>query len=587
MESTDTIETDVLVVGGGMAGLWAAIRAKDFARRVIVAEKAKVGRSGVSVFCHGYLAPLSEEMKEPVMTDIIERAAFLADQRWLRALVEENGDRVRELESWGAIFQKDEKKAFKTDQWTRGWKVKAWALAEGKQVIDVLRREALKKGVELVERTMVTDLLTSDGQDPTDGQIVGAVGLNTRSGQFVVFRTKSVVLTTGGASAKLHLGYADNVTGDGQAMGYRAGGELGGMEVSASNTFSVWNRRFTTGGQGQFQTEGAKLVNRLGEEFLKENYKDTAAKEFIGFAGQNDYGDLCRAIAIEILEGRGPVFFDLRAWKQEKIDKMRKVLPFTMRTFDASGIDIRREMVETTPMVGLYCMSAQSGLKINLQGETNIKGLLAAGTTSMVARGALTQSLCMVVGYRAGEHCGRMSLAEDFLPLRWEQVRRFRDLIFAPLYRDQGASPGDIYRAVNKTVTPFAANLFREEKRICTTIEEIRKLATDDLPRMKADDTHQLVKANEARNFVLLMELVYLSALERKESRLAHYREDYPYRDDENWIKYVQCKRTKQGNVQVRTEPVDMSYLSPFPRLRIPSPIQYNLGDSERSSREM
>lgn len=575
MQDYEVIDADILVIGGGMAGLWAAIRAKDFARKVILVEKGKVSRSGVSVFCHGYLSPLTGEMKEPAVRDMIERSTFLADQEWIKILVEENNDRVMEMEQWGAIFKKDERKSFKADQWTRGWKVRAWALAEGKQVMEVLRKQALKRGVDLAERFMITDLLTSDGRYPTGGRVVGAVGLNTRSGQFQVYRAKSVIITTGGASAKLHLGYADNVTGDGQAMAFRAGAELGGMELSPSNYFGVWNRRFCTGGQGQFQIEGARLVNRLGEEFL--NKYEACAREFIGFQGQTDYGDLCRAMAIEIIEGRGPVFFDMRNWSQEKIEKMRQVLPFTMVAFDKAGVDLNKEIVESTPVVGLYCMSTQSGLKINRYGETNVAGLYAAGAASMVARAAMPQSLCIVCGYRAGEDSGKKAREADFHPVDQEQIEELKENIFAPLHRDNGVTPDDIYYSVNRAVTPFSVNLFKEEKRMLSVVEKIRMISREELPEMKAEDIHELVKANEARNFVLLMELLFLSALHRQESRLTHYREEHPYRDDRNWIKNIICRYNHDGGIEISIEPVDLSYHRPANPMISPSPVKYTL----------
>ncbi len=575
MPDYKVIDADVLVVGGGMAGLWAAIRARDFGGKVILVEKGKVSRSGISVFCHGYLAPLSPEMHEPAIKDIVERSSFIADQEWIKILVEENNDRVAEMEGWGAIFRKDEKKTHEADRWVRGWKVRAWALAEGKQVMEVLRARALKQGVVLAERVMVADLLTSDGKHPTAGRVVGAVGLNTRTGEPVVYRAKSVILTTGGASGKLHYGYADNVTGDGQAMAFRAGAALGGMELSPSNYFGLWNRRFCTGGQGQFQIGGARLVNRLGEEFLKKY--PACAKEFVGFRDQTDYGDLCRAMAVEILEGRGPLYFDMRAWSGEQIDKMRQVLPFTMMAFDKAGIDLNKELVETTPVVGLYCMSTQAGMTIDLHSETTIHGLYAAGAASMVARSAMPQSLCIVCGYRAGEDAGRKGSDRGFGPVDSRQVEELTKTMLAPRFRHSGKSPDEIYYAVNRTVTSYGVNLFGEDKRLRAALDKVRQISAGDLPRVNADDAHELVKANEARSFVQLMELVLESALVRKESRLAHYRADYPFRDDREWLKNVICRRKEDGHLAVTTEPVDLKYVAPATRSVIPSPVNYAL----------
>ncbi len=568
------LETDVLVIGGGMAGLWAAIRAKDFARRVVLAEKGKVGSSGLSVFCHAYEGPVSEDVFEPLLKETVERSGYLADQAWLEILLKETNERIRDMERWGVAFERDEKGDFKLNT-IRGRKIKTLILAQGRQVIGAIRQEALRRGVEFIESVAVMDLLTSDGNQPTQGDIVGAVGIHTRTGEFVVFRSKAVVIASGGVGAKLHAHYMDNVTGDGQAMAFRVGAEIGNMELSPSFAFGIWNKKFCTGGQGEFQHEGAKLVNRLGEEFLRKY--EAASKESISFQGQGDFGDLCRAIAIEYLEGRGPVYFDLRGWSQEKIDKIRKVLPFAMMAFDDAGVNIKEQLVETTPMPLGYCMSTQSGIRINTLGESTIKGLYVSGASSLCGEGVNPQGLCAVGGYRAGENAAKWARDADPADICWDQVEGLKQASLSPLQRKDGITPDQIYYSVNKVMTSPGVGLFRHEKRLIEALKEIRRIASEDLPRMKADDIHELVKANEAKNFTLLMELVNMSALERKESRGAHYREEYPYRDDRDWRKWILLKSDGKGGAEVKIEPVPLgSYaIAPDRFSRLPSPIQF------------
>ncbi len=574
MQSYETEEADVLVIGAGAAGLWAAIRAKDFAKKVLLIEKGSVGRSGVSVFCHVYMSPLHGETADKAVQDMVERSTYMADQPWIKVLVEDNNARIADMEAWGVIFEK-EGGALRTEKGSRGWRVKCRALANGQQLTGVLRAVALNKGVEFRERTMITDLLTSDGEHPTRGQVTGAVGFDTRKGTWRVFKSKAVIVSTGLIDAKLHMGYADNVTGDGLAMAFRAGAELSSMEASPSNSFSLYNKKIYSGGQAQFQIHGARLVNRLGEEFL-HRYKG-AARDFIGFDLQPDFGDLCRAIAIESLDGRGPVYFDLRAWGQEKIERMRRVLPFTMGAFEESGIDVTRDLVETTPVAATYCASNQAGLKTTTAAETTIAGLYAAGAASCVGRGVISQSFCFVSGYRAGESAGRQAQSTDFSALDSTQMETLKAGVFAPLHRPKGFEPRHIYYQANKTVTPVDAGLFKEESRIAATLDRIRRIARESLPAARADDIHELVKANEARNYLQLLELVFLSALERKESRLEHYREDYPYRDDRNWLKWILCKNGGQGHIEMKTVPVPLPYYSPPDRAVVPSPIQYKI----------
>jgi succinate dehydrogenase/fumarate reductase flavoprotein subunit len=278
--------------------------------------------------------------------EMVRQSGYLGDQSWFEIYLREIGERQRDMEKWGVLFEKDEQGNLKRDE-IRGMGPKFMALAYGKQVIEATAQYARSAGVKVVERVAVTDVLTSDGNYPTEGHVVGAVGIDTRTGQFIVFRSKAAVITTGMISGKLHRVWMDNVTGDGHAIAFRTGAEIGGMEFSPS-LFGVWNRKLTTGGTGQFQYGGTKLVNRMGEEFL---YKyQGASREFIGLEGREPWGEVSRAIAIEIIEGRGPVYFDCRAWNQEKIDKMRKLQPFTMMSFDEQGVNMKKNRVEGTPM---------------------------------------------------------------------------------------------------------------------------------------------------------------------------------------------------------------------------------------------
>jgi succinate dehydrogenase/fumarate reductase flavoprotein subunit len=149
--------------------------------------------------------------------------------------------------------------------------------------------------------------------------------------------------------------------------------------------------------------------------------------------------------------------------------------------------------------------------------------------------------------------------------------------LFLPLERKEGIRPDQIYDSVNRWVTPWEASLFKSERRIRDVLTQIRQIARDDLPKIKATDTHELVKAAESRNFVLLMELYNVAALERKESRMIHYREDYPYTDDRDWRKWILFKNDGNGGIQVRIEPVPLgcSAIMPDRLTRKPAPVPY------------
>jgi succinate dehydrogenase / fumarate reductase flavoprotein subunit len=574
-QNDEVYESDVLVIGGGMAGLSAAIRAKDFVDRVILVDKAKVTRSGGSIHAHAYGAPASEGDFENRLKEMVQRSAYLGDQSWFELMLREAGARMRDMERWGVLFERDEQGNLKGDA-IRGQSKGFVVLAHGKQVIESIAREALRRGVRFVERVAVTDLLTSDGVHPTGGHVAGAVGLHTRTGRFAMFKSKAVVIATGLLSPKLHFFGMDNITGDGYAMAFRAGAELTGLEFSPQ-TFCVWNRKFTRSGVGQFQHGGAKLLNRLGQEFLYRY--EGASREFIGFEGHFDQGAVCRAIAVENREGRGPCYFDCRAWGREKIDRMRKVLPLTMQAFDEPGVgvDLIKDPVEATPLALIYGTSCQSGIRINTIGETVLGGLYAAGAAAYYGGGPSPQTLGAVGGYRAGENAARWTREMEFSDAILPQAESLKEALFLPLKRKDGVPPDQIYDSVNRLVTPWEASLFKNERRIRDVLARIRQIAGDDLPRVRATDVHELVKAAESRNFVLLMELYNVAALERKESRMIHYREDYPYTDDRDWLKWILLKNGGNGGIQVAIEPVPLgcSAIMPDRLTRKPAPVPY------------
>lgn len=581
---SDVLETDVLVIGGGMAGLFAAIRARDFVDRVMLVDKAKVTRSGGSIHAHAYGAPAPEGDFENRLKEMVRRSAYMGDQAWFEIMLREIGARLNDMEQWGVRFERDEQGNLKSDA-IKGQSKGFVILAHGKQVIESIAREALRRKIAFLERVAVTDLLTSDGRHPTAGHVTGAVGLQTRTGKFVVIRSKAVVIATGLLSSKLHYFGMDNITGDGYAMAFRAGAELTGLEFSPQ-PFCVWNRRFTRSGVGQFQHGGTRLVNRLGEEFLYQY--EGASKEYIGFEGHFDQGALCRAIAVENLEGRGPCYLDCRGWSQEKFDRMRKVLPLTMRAFDEAGVgvDLTKNPVELAPLAMIYGTSCQSGIRINTLGETGVDGLYAAGSAAFYGGGPSPQSLGAVGGYRAGEHAARWSKEMKGSDPTAE-AETLREILFSPLRRKQGVSPDEIYDSVNRLVTPWQASLFKHEKRIGEVLGEIRRIAREDLPRIKAGDIHELVKAAEARNFVLLMELYNTAALERKESRMIHFREDYAFTDDRKWRKWILLKNGGRGSVQVNIEPVSLgcSAIVPDELARKPAPVQYQCEPGSATNR--
>jgi succinate dehydrogenase / fumarate reductase, flavoprotein subunit len=558
------IETDVLVVGGGSAALWAAIRAKDFCPRVTLADKGVVASSGVSPLVHIINAPLNEEEQRLSLQEIVERSTYLCDQKQVAILMRELGDRFRDMEKMGVPFERDAAGKLVLEK-RLGQKNHYCAFVNGREMSRVMRCHALDKGVQLVERVMVVDLLTSDGQHPTRGQVTGALGLNTVTGELFVFRAKAVILGTGLIGSKYYVSYTNGLTGDGQAMAFRAGADVVGHEYGQMSMFNIWERKFNTGGQAEYMRAGARILNSMGENIAEKYSPDKKASSF-------DRNTLSVMAAKEVYEGRGPIRFDLTHLTDADMGQLRRVLPSAMRAFEEEGIDLQRKPVECTPY---HTYFHAAGVRVGLNSEASLIGLYAAGSatggTGTTASGGLSQAHCFVSGYRAGEAAGRLAMEMPQGAVREEQLKELSRELRAPLERIKGPRPEDIYMAINQVSLPLGMSFFKHEKRMKTTLQEIARVRDEELPRVKADDVHGLVKATEARNFVPLTEIYYRCSLERKESRCGQYREDYPYRDDIEWLKWIVARREEKG-MALRREPVPLdSYpFRPAQRLKIP-----------------
>jgi succinate dehydrogenase / fumarate reductase flavoprotein subunit len=553
MAEIEELSADVVVIGGGAAGLWAAIRARDFCSRVILVEKAKVARSGATTFTHCILAPVPEENLYAAMKEIIEPAAYINDQEMMERMMREHRQRVNELVSWGVPFQRDKSGQLFLDK-DRQQVINNSIYVEGVAFLETMRDHARSKGVQIIERVMALDLLTSDGELPTRGRVAGVLGMETTDGQLYLFRTGAVVICAGVTSAKLRLLYIDNVTGDGQAMAFRAGAELAGLEFSTDATFPIWERKFFSGHPAVFQIHGARLINRLGEEFIPRHYPGRT----LAMTTPSQVG---RAIARENMEGRGPVYFDLTAWTPEHVALLRKVLPSMMMQFDEVGIDVRARPMEAMPIIPRWGGVAVGGIQVDGNCRSRIPGLFAAGASANVRihSGGMTgvsQANCYFSGYTAGESAGKFAMEAGRPEVKSEQADALRRTALAPLETKKGPTPGEVYMSLNKVMVPVQYSFFKSEEMIKHTLAEVKRVQEEMLPGVKASDIHELVKANEARNFALMGEAVYRCCLERKESRLSHYREDFPYRDDIDWLKWVLLQRRKDGEIEVGFVPI-------------------------------
>jgi len=509
MLAENVVETDVLIIGGALAGCFAAIRAKELGADVLMVEAGRSGLCGMSVIgMMGLRVFHPDDDFDVAMEGTVVESEYMADQEAIAVVIRETWDRFQDLLKFGINFRKDEKGQI---QWGSGitslpWCVQRHAMWEPRASYKHLwkiKSEAARRGVKVIDRVLVTDLLTSDGK------VRGAVGFHTTEGNFYVFKAKTVIIATGtfggGGPQMPH----PQLTGDGMAMALRAGAELRGME-------------FGKGEMGCFSPSLAVrvgsdadcvIINARGEEFL-EKYELGRRVSGRRYAGPPFRLHL-RAVLRECMEGRGPCYIE------HKVTKGRCEL--TIGGGQPQG----------------------GGIKINIDGETCLPGLYAAGavadnwgcTTYTIP---VTLSGAIVTGHRAGESAARYSLAQHELDsIDQEQVSTLEREVYAPLERKQGVT-GDEIRM--KIMEAWVNIDLRNETRLKKACEEFKELEKDTSKAM-AKDYHELIKHYKLRNYVQCAQAVAGAALIRRESRLDHYREDYPLTDNKEWLKWVITRR--------------------------------------------
>lgn len=571
MPSNDlTIETDVLVLGGGLAGCWAAIRARDFAPNVTIMEKAVIARSGASVFTNSMLAPVSDEEMEERLAEVVESGEWLSDQDWVKVLLQEQRRRIADLVNWGAPFERTADGGLATTP-GRGHKKTRLVMINGHQLMDLMKRKVDEKGIKVLPRTMALDLLTSDGKHPTAGSVVGAVGVDTVSGQFTSCRAKAVIITTGIMDCKLRADFVHNCTGDGPAMAMRAGAQLLGMEFCTHSRLTAYNDKYRFGGSSLLQGLGARFINRLGEEFI--GLYDPELKN------RSKLAWLCMAIAKECFEGRGPVYLDMTSYTPEKLALAIKLLPSQMRSFERLNLNVMKEPVKINPVVSISSTSGQGGVRIDTSCRTTLPGLWGAGSAAKnlihgtYAIGGVNLAYCNTSGYRAGENAGKAAAQAKPPTADKAQVSALKKEVFTPSNK-KGWLPDEVMHRLHRDILTPGVCMFKTVPRLKAALKEVRDLAHEPLA---APDFHELVKANEVKNILAMSEITLEASLLREESRDSHYREDFPYRDDQNWLQWIGASRSSQGKTRIEAIPVPYEKypVKPKERKQVPYPIQY------------
>jgi len=223
-----------------------------------------------------------------------------------------------------------------------------------------------------------------------------------------------------------------------------------------------------------------------------------------------------------------------------------------------------------------YGMSTSAGIRVDVNFQSTVPGLFATGVCAMIGAGQKPQAVCNVTGYVSGEKSAALA-GSNKMPSQ-EQVSKIAQRVLAPLQRGKGPLADEVYDRLNRIVMPYEISLFKEETRLRRALGTLRNIVAEQLPVVRARNPHELVKANEVRSYAQMLLLMLSGALERKESRFGHYREDYPYSDDINWLKWTVASSDENGEIKLETEPVVLPLYRPEEPSRIPARIQFTFG---------
>ncbi|HTT84952.1 MAG TPA: fumarate reductase/succinate dehydrogenase flavoprotein subunit [Rhizomicrobium sp.] len=589
MAEYQTFEHDVLVIGAGGAGLRAAIEASAAGVSVGVITKSLLGKAHTVMAEGGIAAALGNvddrDNWRVHFSDTMRGGQYLNNPRMAELHAKEAPDRVRELEAWGALFDRTKdgrilQRNFGGHKYPRLAHV---GDRTGLEMIRTLQDHGIHQGIDVHMECAVITLLEDAGR------VCGAFAYDRERGRFKLFHAKAVVLATGGIGRAFKVtSNSWEYTGDGLALAYNIGAVLMDMEfVQFHPTGMVWPPSVrgilvTEGVRG----EGGVLRNSQGKRFMFEdipkNYRtqtaDTPEEGWRYTQGDKNArrppelltrDHVARCIVREVREGRGSphggVFLDI-AWIKEKLsnseEHIKRKLPSMYHQFKQLGdIDITKEPMEVGPTTHYF----MGGVRVD--GDTqmsDVPGLFAAGECAAGLHGANrlggnSLSDLLVFGKRAGEYAARFAKENAACAINREQVdaaaRRALEFFDRNMDHD---GPFQIQHALQDTMQELVGIVRRAEEmeRALDIIHQLRTRAQNVAVTGNREYNPGWHTAMDLGNLLIVSEAIALAGYERKESRGAHFRDDYPLKDEAYGTFNLTVRKGRDGRMQVAREPL-------------------------------
>jgi len=560
-------EHDVLVIGAGLAGMRAAIAAQQMGADVAMISKVHPVRSHSNAAQGGINGPGVGEDGGPWeehAQETTKASDYLGDQDAIEVLAKEGGREVLQTEHWGVVYSRKPDGSMAVRRFGGMGKARTFFVGAitGQAILHVLYEQLMRPSVYKAMRNYEEWFVTSLIMD--EGQCRGAVAMNIRTGELHAITAKATIVCTGGLGRVYEPSTNALIcTGDGISLAYRAGAPIMDMEMVQIHPTSLKGSGvlITEGARG----EGAYLLNKDGERFMTKyapSMMELASRDVVSRAEQT-----------EIDEGRGVdgcVFLDMRHLGEDLIKERLEEIYEIAR--DLVNIDIAKELLPILPGVH-YIMG---GVKTDVDGLTSIPGLYSAGEAACVSVhganrvGANSLLDTLVFGRRAADHAVPWMQGKTFKPIPESVVEKDRAMIRGIMDRPTN---GDRIAKIRRDMgISMSANvgLFRTPERIqkqLDTLKELRaryeKVGVEDKGKVFNTD---LLFHIELGYMLDCAEMITKSALERKESRGAHTRLDYPKRDDENWLKHIVLTKQPDGSEKMTYQPVTITQWQPQER---------------------
>jgi len=543
------IETDILVIGGGIAGCFAAIKASEQGAKVILVDKGFTGKSGQTPYARGFMAFNPEWGHElDVWMDYINKTSeYINNRYWTEVTIKESYARYQDLVSWGIEFK----------QGDDGQPVRHPAppgVTDSLEIDDknkgdyalTLRKQVLKSGVKILDRITVTELL-KQGE-----RIVGAIGIPLDNYDLYTIIAKATILCVGGCGFKPD-GYPPIVqlTADGEGMAYRAGAEILGKEFVDTHSTRIDPPVGIPNMLGRNKEVPDELKILLGPGRGRPEVNAEGDKLPERPAQASHYGYTYLEREFEAHAGRAPIYTPAPDGTKEVVGGA--CLGMSLRKAD--GIwPANHECDSNLP--GLYAAGDALG---NMQ-----NGAVYALSGSAIAGGAVTGTIAGVAAVKEALGMGNLTVEEC-------EIARVKQIVHAPLERQGGYGPRWVTQLLQNTMMPYFISYIKKGDRLQAALTTIEFIQEHLVPRLFARDPHELRLAHETKNMVLSAEMRLRSALFRTESRGNHYREDYPHRDDPNWLAWTKIKE-EQGKMVLIKVPVPQEW---WPDLATPYEERY------------